>query len=187
METPPGLPPELWDQTPPAVQAYIRVLEARVETMASMVHTLQEQVRTLQEQLHQTSQNSSRPPSSDPSQHRWPRRPQNHRRRGEPPGHPGHTRTLLPGEDVDEVVVLEPEPCIHCQAPVSGDEHKPWRHQVIELPLIKQVVTEYQLHQLVCVAYGEMTRAPWPGGAQWHLWSSGASHGGAVYGVVSFI
>jgi hypothetical protein len=46
METHPGLPPELWDQTPPEVQAYIRVLEARVETMASMVHTLQEQVRT---------------------------------------------------------------------------------------------------------------------------------------------
>ena len=78
METPPGLPPELWDQTPSEVQAYIWVLEARVETMASMVHSLQEQIRTLQEQLNQTSQDSSRPPASDPPQHRRPGHPQSH-------------------------------------------------------------------------------------------------------------
>ena len=46
METHPVLPPESWDQTPPEVQAYIRVLAARVETMASMVCPLQEPVRT---------------------------------------------------------------------------------------------------------------------------------------------
>ena len=149
METHPVLPPELWDQTPPEVQAYIRVLEARVETMVSMVHTLQEQVRTLQEQLNQTSQNSSRPPSSDPPQHRRPSHPQSHRRRGGQPGHPGHTRTLIPVEEVDEVVVLKPTQYTHCQAPLSGDDPKPWRHQVIEIPPIKPVVTEYQWHQLV--------------------------------------
>jgi transposase len=136
METHPVLPQELWDQTPPEVQAYIRVLEARVETMASIVYTLQEQVRTLQEQLNQTSQNSSRPPSSDPPQHRRPGHPQRHRRRGGQPGHPGHTRTLIPGEEVDEVVVLKPTQCTHCQAPLSGDDPKPWRHQVIEIPPI---------------------------------------------------
>ena len=117
METHPGLPPELWNQTPPEVQAYIRVLEARVETMAAMVHTLQEQVRTLQEQLHQTSRNSSRPSSSDPPQHRRPRRPRSKRRRGGQPGHPGHTRPLIPVEEVDEVVVLKPVQCTLCHAP----------------------------------------------------------------------
>jgi transposase len=164
METPPTLPHEVWERTPPEAQAHIRALETRVETMASMVHTLQEQIRTLQERLNQTSQNSSRPPSSDPPQHRQPRRPQSHRRRGGQPGHPGHTRTLISVEEVDEVVVLKPEQCTHCQAPLSGDDPKPWRHQVIELPPIKPVVTEYQWHQLVCVACGEVTRAPWPAG-----------------------
>src|SRR5215831_15013628 len=164
METHPVLPPELWDQTPPEVQAYIRVLEARVETMVSMVHTLQEQVRTLQEQLNQTSQSSSRPPSSDPPQHRRPGHPQSRRRRGGQPGHPGHTRTLIPVEEVDEVVVLKPTQCTHCQAPLSGDDPKPWRHQVLEMPPIKPVVTEYQWHQLACPACGEITRAPWPAG-----------------------
>jgi len=164
METHPVLPPELWDKTQPEVQAYIRVLEARVETMAAMVSTLQEQVRTLQAQLNQTSQNSSRPPSSDPPQHRRPGHPQRHRRRGGQPGHPGHTRTLIPGEAVDEVVVLKPTQCAHCQAPLSGDDPTPWRHQVIELPPIKPVVTEYQWHQLACLTCGELTRAPWPAG-----------------------
>lgn len=164
METHLGLPPELWDQTPPEVQAYIRALEARVETMASMVHTLQEQLRTLQEQLNQTSQNSSRPPSSDPPQHGRPRRPHSHRRRGGQPGHPGHTRTLIPVEEVDEVVVLKPTQCTHCQAPLSGNDPQPWRHQVLEIPPLQPVVTEYQWHQLACPVCGETTRAPWPAG-----------------------
>jgi len=129
-----------------------------------MVHSLQEQVRTLQEQLNQTSQNSSRPPSSDPPQSGRPRRPRSHRRRGGQPGHPGHTRTLLPVEDVDEVVVIKAEQCAHCQAPLVGEDRAPWRHQVIELPPIKPVVTEYQWHQLVCPTCGAGTRAPWPAG-----------------------
>jgi transposase len=164
METHPVLPPELWDQTPPEVQAYIRVLEARVETMASMVSTLQEQVRTLQKQLNQTSQNASCSPSSDPPQHRRPGHPQSHRCRGGQPGHPGHTRPLIPVEAVDEVVVLKPTQCTHCQAPLAGDDPTPWRHQVIEMPPIKPVVTEYQWHQLACPVCGAITRAPWPAG-----------------------
>ena len=164
METPPALPHEVWERTPPEAQAYIRALEACLETLASMVHAFQEQVCTLQELLHQTSQNSSRPPSSDPSQHGRPRRPRGHRRRGGQPGHPGHTRTLIPVEAVDEVVVIKPEQGAHCHAPLSGDDPQPWRHQVIEIPPITPVVTEYQWHQLVCATCGEVTRAPWPAG-----------------------
>src|SRR5919206_3591890 len=164
MDTPPSLPPELWERTPPEVHAYIRALEERIVLFEAMVHTFQEQVRTLEERLNQTSRNSSRPPSSDPPQHQRPRRPPGKRRRGGQPGHPGHTRTLVPVEEVDEVVVLKPAQCTYCQAPLSGDDPTPWRHQVIELPPIKPVVTEYQWHQLVCTACGEVTRAPWPAG-----------------------
>ena len=117
MDTPPTLPHEVWERTPPEAQAYMRALEARVETLAFMVHTLQEQVRTLQEQLNQTSRNSSRPPSSDAPQHARPRRLRSHRRRGGQPGHPGHTRTLISVDEVDEVVAIKPEQCLHCQAP----------------------------------------------------------------------
>ena len=164
MDTHPSLPPELWKRTPPEVQAYIRALEARIVIFEAMVHTLQEQVRTLQEQLNQTSRNSSRPPSSDPPQSPRPRRPRGQRRRGGQPGHPGNTRHLVPVEEVDEVVVLKPEQCQGCHAPLAGEDASPFRHQVIEIPPIKPVITEYQWHQLVCSACGATTRAPWPAG-----------------------
>jgi transposase len=164
MDTHPSLPPELWEGTPPAIRAYIETLEGQVQTLTSMVHTLQEQVRTLEERLNQTSRNASRPPSSDPPQHQRPRRPRGKRRRGGQPGHPGHTRTLVPMEEVDEVVVLKPNQCSGCHAPLSGDDASPFRHQVIEIPPIKPVITEYQWHQLTCPECGETTRAPWPDG-----------------------
>src|SRR5262250_129028 len=164
MDTHPTLPQDLWDQTPPEVRAYIETLEGQVQTLTSMIRTLQEQVRALQEQLTQTSRNSSRPPSSDPPQSPRPPRPHSQRRRGGPPGHLGQTRTLVPVDEVDEVVVLKPEPCSGCQAPLSGDDASPFRHQVIEIPPIKPVITEYQWHQLACPACGEATRAPWPAG-----------------------
>src|SRR2546429_4238501 len=113
---------------------------------------------------HQTSKISPRPPSGAPPQHQRRRRPRSKRRRGGQPGHPGHTRTLLPVDAVDEVVVLKPVQCTSCSALLSGADPTPWRHQVIELPPIKPVVTEYQWHQLVCPACGEVTRAVWPAG-----------------------
>jgi transposase len=164
MDTHPSIPPELWERTPLAIRAYIESLEGQVQTLTFMVHTLQEQVRTLEERLNQTSRNSSRPPSSDPPQPQRPRRPPGKRRRGGQPGHPGHTRTLVPVEEVDEVVVLKPKQCRSCHAPLSGDDASPFRHQVIEIPPIKPVITEYQWHQLTCAECGETTRTPWPDG-----------------------
>jgi transposase len=164
METPAALTPDIWERTPPETQAYIGALESRLSALEARVQALQEQNRTLQERLNQTSRNSSCPPSSDPPQSPRPRRPRSGRRRGGQPGHVGHTRTLLPVEEVDEVVVLKPDRCSGCQAPLSGEDAQPFRHQVIEIPPIQPVVTEYQWHQLTCPNCGETTRAPWPPG-----------------------
>ena len=164
METLAALPSDIWDRTPPEAQAYIQALEARLSALESMVQALQAQNRALQEQLNQTSRNSSRPPSSDPPSPPRPKRPRSTRRRGGQPGHPGHTRSLIPVEAVDQIVPLKPEQCQSCQAPLSGDDPAPFRHQVIEIPPIQPVITEYQWHQLVCLACGETTRAPWPAG-----------------------
>jgi hypothetical protein len=157
MDTPAALPRDIWERTPPEAQACIGTLEARVAALVAMV-------QALQEQLYQTSRNSSCPPSSDPPLPSTATSPSGQRRRGGQPGHPGSTRPLIPVKAVDEVVVIKLAQCTHCQAPFSGDDHKPWRHQVIELPPIEPVVTEYQWHQLACPACGERTRAPWPAG-----------------------
>src|SRR3712207_119341 len=139
MDTHPTLPPELWARTPPEVQAYIRALEARLaalEELETRLHSLQAQVRTLEEQLTQPSRNSSRPPSSDPPGSPRPKRRAGQRRRGGQPGHRGHTRSLIPVEEVTEVVALKPERCDGCQAPLLGGDASPFRHQVIEIPPI---------------------------------------------------
>src|SRR2546427_7626150 len=113
METLAALPPDIWTRTPPEAQAYIRVLEVRVAALES-------EMQALHAQLQQTSQHSSRPPSSDPPQHQRRRRPRSKRRRGGQPGHPGHTRTLLPVGPGDRVVVLQPPACSTCSPLLSG-------------------------------------------------------------------
>src|SRR5882762_6293937 len=164
METPTALSSDIWERTPPEAQAYIRALESCLSALEARVQAFQAENCALQEQGKQTSRNSSRPPSSDPPHSLRPRRPRSGRRRGGQPGHPGQTRPLLPVDEVDEVVVLKPDQCSGCHAPLLGDDPMPFRHQVIEIPPIQPVVTEYQWHQLVCPDCGESTRAPWPQG-----------------------
>jgi transposase len=164
METPATLTPGIWERTPPKAQAYIQALESRLSALEARVHALQEQNRALEERLKQTSRNSSRPPSSDPPQSPRRRRTPSGRRRGGHLGHTGHTRTLRPVEEVNEVVVHKPERCNGCQTPLWGDDPKPFRHHLIEIPPIQPVVTEYPWHQLLCPNCGETTRAPWPQG-----------------------
>jgi transposase len=166
MDTKPPLPPEVWERTPAEAQAYIRALAARVAVLEAMVPRLQATVEQLTERLQQDSRTSSRPPSSDPPQAigQRPRRAPSGRRPGGQPGHEGHTRVLMPIEDVEAVIPLKPGRCPRCQHPLSGEDPRPQRHQVTELPPLKPVVTEYQLHQLVCPSCGEATRAALPAG-----------------------
>ena len=153
------LPPEIWERIPPEAQAYIRALESRVAALEVMVQQLREQVQ-------QTSRTSSRPPSSDPPQAlgQRPRREPTGRRPGGQPGHAGQARALVPVEEVDGVVPVKPERCHACQHLLWGEDPQPQRHQVTEIPPVKPVVTEYQLHRLVCPACGEETRAEMPAG-----------------------
>ena len=157
---------ELWDQTPAAVQDYIRVLESRVAALEAVVQRLEATVHDLTERLQQDSRTSSRPPSSDPPQAigRRPRHEPSGRRPGGQPGHEGHTRALVPIERVDVVIPVKPERCSRCQHPLHGEDGQPQRHQVTEIPPVKPIVTEYQLHRLVCPVCGETTGAKLPVG-----------------------
>src|SRR5262245_27821352 len=159
MNTTPPFPPELWAQTPLAVREYIRALEARVAALEATV-------QQLLERLQQDSHNSSRPPSSDPphTMARRPRRIPSGRKRGGQPGHPGQARAFVALKDVDTVVPVKPRACHRCDHPLQGDDPQPYRHQVTDLPPVQPVVTEYQLHGLVCPACGATTRAALPRG-----------------------
>src|SRR5215213_4867797 len=157
------LPPAIWAATPCAAQA--------------LIVALQERVRELEARLGQTSANSSRPPSSDPPQ--APARskaPLSGRKRGGQPGHRGTCRALLPVEQVDEVVMVVPERCRHCEQPFPEPAGRRcgrvWRHQVVELLPLAVRVTEYQMGVRHCPACGKRTRADLPAGVPRRPWGA---------------
>lgn len=155
MKREPPLPQELWDRIPPEIQAAIWVL---VDGYERRIATLETEVAELKERLNQTSQNSSRPPSADPpTVKRTPPRAPSGRKRGAQPGHPRYERTLVPLEQVQEVVPCKPRHCRRCGAALQGSDSQPLRHQVIEVPLPTREVIEYQLHRLRCGSCGLTT------------------------------
>jgi transposase len=149
METHPPLPSDIWDQTPPEAQAYIKALMARVTALEAAI-------KEVTGRLQQDSHNSSRPPSSDNSSGKTRKRRQqpSGRRPGGQAGHQGHTRELIPVDEVTQVVTLKPLSCSRCHRALMSEDPQPHRHQVIEIPPISPVVTEYQLHCLTCEVCG---------------------------------
>jgi transposase len=116
----PPFPPVLWEQTPVALQAYIRTLEARVAELEATV-------QRLLEHLKQDSHNFSQPPSRDPPHALKPpsRRMPSSRKRGGQPGHPGRSRALHPLVEVETVVPVRPTQCARCQHPLADDDPHP--------------------------------------------------------------
>jgi transposase len=146
--------------------AALRAENAALRAENAVLH---ERGQELEARLGQTSANSSRPPSSDPPEApARPKAPPSGRKRGGQPGHPGACRALLPVEQVDEVVVVLPEYCRHCQQPfaepVARRRARIWRHQVVELLPLAVRVTEYQITVWRCPACGKRTRADLPVG-----------------------
>jgi transposase len=128
------------------------------------------QIADLERQLALKQQNStttSKPPSSDGLAGRprvRGRRTKSRRKPGGQPGHPGHSRPLVPAERVTAIINLVPDTCRHCQHALDArdDGGDPRRHQVTELPPIDAHITEYRCHRRVCPACGAATQAPLP-------------------------
>lgn len=144
--------PTTWELTPPAVQDHVRCLQERVRQ-------LQNQVDTLQGRVEQTSQTSSKPPSSD-SPYKKPKRKQRQSsgKRGGRKGHQGTGPTLL---IPTEVHLLEPAPCAcgHGELVSLTPYHT---HQVIELPSIAMDITHFVLQQGECAGCGQQLKAQVP-------------------------
>src|SRR5262245_54722308 len=142
--------PQDWEQTPPAVQAYLR-------TVCNELVQLQERVETLEARLKQTSTTSSWPSSTD-SPYKRPRRRTTSttpRKAGGQPGHQGHRQELLAPSRVVEV---RPEPCV-CGTTGFAVTSPYYTHQVIELPPIAMEVTHWVLQQGWCQTCGRWSQA----------------------------
>jgi transposase len=177
-----GLTKRDWDRTPHAVRtlllaqqqqqrlmsirftAYEKQLAALREQVAE-VDDLKAEIAELRERLGQNSSNSSRPPSSDPPSYKpKPPRESEGRKRGGQPGHQGHSRQLVPVEEVSHLINLKPQRCTRCRQRLHGSDPQAERHQVSEVPPVKVEVTEYRRHRLCCAHCGAVTQANWPAG-----------------------
>jgi transposase len=142
-------------------------LRKRVEELEALVARLQEQIVELTNRLNQNSNNSSRPPSTDPP---WKKnnspKPKSSRAPGGQPGHPGHYRELLPPERVTKTVAHVPHSCANCGHPLPQkrqlDDPEPTRHQVLELPELPVGVTQHEGEARTCPKCGYVTRAEIP-------------------------
>jgi transposase len=147
-------------------------LREKVDEQAKQIADAEKQIADLERQLALRQQNStttSKPPSSDGlagQQRTRGRRTKSRRKPGGQPGHPGHSRPLVPIERVNAMVELFPDACRHCQHALLARSRlvvgEPRRHQVTELPPIEAHITEYRCHRIVCPACGRTTQAPLP-------------------------
>jgi len=143
----------------------IAALIERLLALEERNRILEERVRELEARLAKNSNNSSKPPSSDPP---WIKRPpkkeKTGRKQGGQPGHEGHFRKMV---TPDEIKDHFPDQCGGCANGLDPARDKevgdPVRHQVTETPKVEPDVTEHRLHTLECTC-GHRTTAQLPVG-----------------------
>jgi transposase len=145
--------------------ARIAELEAKLAERDAQIAGLLARIAELEELVRKSSNNSSKPPSSDGPGKKLFRRPKpSGKKPGGQPGHKGWKRELVPAEEVDRHHDCVPAECSQCAAPLQGCDPAPLIHQVFHLPEIKPFVEQYALHELGCTGCGAITRARLPAG-----------------------
>lgn len=161
---------EEWEKTPGTVRSVVilfweenQALKGQMVQLQNQVEKLQTEVEKLRERVNKNSQNSSKPPSSDPPQKRsYPKPEPSGEKKGGRKGHHGHGRKLKGAGEVSRIVKSLPTVCKDCGALLLGEDPQPERHQVSELPKPAPIIVEYQRHTLNCVVCGAQNRAEWP-------------------------
>lgn len=148
---------------------YIQQLEAenaalkqRIETLEKHLEQMQKHIENLERRLGMNSQNSSKPPSSDPpgTLVALPRR--RRRKRGARQGHPPHLRALLPPEAVTRRIEISPTVCPCGGTHLEKTAQDPLRHQIVDILPIQPDVTEYLQPCYRCRDCGSWVYQPLP-------------------------
>lgn len=114
--------------------------------LRQIIEELRARIIVLEAKLNKNSTNSSRPPSTDPP---W-KKPKTQtsagpNKKGAQPGHQGVARELLPVEEVNEIIICKPVESCACGGSVVLNQEEFERKQVFELPVIKPIITEFQI------------------------------------------
>ena len=161
-----------WEATPESIkgawQEVVRQCNERLAKLEAENQQLRQQVAELAEKQKRNSKNSSQPPSRDGfgvkqakggGENKQQRKPLKLTRlEGK------KERELYASEQCQAVYEVKPQVCRECGTGLRGEDSKPHRHQVVEVPPIKPEVVEYRLHQLECEHCGAKTRVGLPAG-----------------------
>lgn len=146
-----------------ALWVLARSLQQQVDSQAKQIKAQADRIEVLEEKLGINSRNSSRPPSSDRGKSPL-QKARSGRKPGAQNGHAGKARVLYEGADITETRDCYPESHCACGGLV-GEWQLSKRHQTVDLPPIKPLVTEYRLHAGCCEQCGKRHEATLPAGA----------------------
>lgn len=143
----PQIQAEILQSLPKEVQEYILSLQNLLETLIT-------QNQQLSLQVGHNSQNSSKPPSSDPPFKRPAKKTKekSSKPKGGQVGHSRHIQEIRPVETVDEIIEIYPHECDQCHAPLNASDQigALLRQQVWELPKVNARLKEYQFFTRQC-------------------------------------
>ena len=127
-----------------------------LEEANKIIGALWDAIQKLKEKLKINSKNSSLAPSKDKQSKnksnikRTEERRKNPKKRGGQPGHKKHERILLPLDKVNCVVSCCPDSACACGGKILLNAKNYRRHQQYEFPIIRPIVTEYQIYSGNC-------------------------------------
>jgi transposase len=126
-----------------------------------------QRLRALETRLGRNSQNSSKPPSSDPPGKLAPMslHKKTGKKQGGQKGHQG--TTLRQVSDPDQIDTHQPQTCPHCQTDLAGAQVVGYTpRQVLEMPQPKVHITEHRALEVICPCCGKQARAAFPQGVE---------------------
>lgn len=161
--------PQDWQHTPAPVQQAFVALATQMRHLHSQVAQLQAQVEEFTRRLGQSSENSSRPPSSDclaqkekrKKSRRERRREEAARKRGGQPGHPGHQSKLL--DPTEPTIQAPPHVCRRCGGRQFRDLRVSHLHQCIDIE-VRRTVQHVACLEGACVHCGTLHTGTPPAG-----------------------
>jgi transposase len=144
-----------------------QLLRTENQQLREEIKLLKEEVKDLRDKINTNSSNSSKPPSQDPFRDRKKNK-KSGRNQGAQKGHRGHSRQLIPIEQVQILHDLKPNICPDCQSGVFDAEIiRTEVRQVVELPEMPPEVTQYNIHTCRCSCCGKHVKADIPDEAKY--------------------
>jgi len=125
--------------------ALVKLLLAEIEQLKARIAELE--AKNSSGLPPATSRNSSQPPSRDQKSNSGEKKSQ--KRVGAKPGHKAATRPLV--EKPDRIIEAKVEQCTNCHADLRAvPPNHVIRHQIEELPIVRTLVIETQIHETEC-------------------------------------